>query len=298
MSAAPVPERTRQLVAVFDRIAPGYDHPSLRFFPFVADHLVQTVGIRPGAKVLDLATGTGAVALAAAQRVGPGGRVTAVDLSEAMLARQQARIARRGIDNVELQVMDAAAAEFRSGYFDFALCSFGLFMLEDMEAALRQWLRVLRPGGMLAFTSFAATAMQPLAERFFMRLRDFTGVDGQAQAQDTWLRLRERGRCLALLEAAGAQQAKVEQRQFGYHLAGAEDWWALLWNSGFRGLLEALDEPALAQFRREHLAEIAAVGDEQGLWLDVPVWIATAKRAAQDKTASASRSFAGTGGNP
>lgn len=280
MGADQVPERTRRLVAVFDRIAPGYDHPSLRFFSHVADHLVQAVGIRPGAEVLDLATGTGAVALAAAPRVRPGGRVTAVDLSESMLARQQAHIARRGIDNVDLHVMDAAAPEFRSGAFDFALCSFGLFMLPDMEAALRQWLRLLRPGGTLAFTSFAATAMHPLAERFFVRLRDLTAVDGLAQAHDTWLRLCEGEQCLALLEAVGARQPTVEQRQFGYHLAGAEDWWALVWNSGFRGLLDALDESALERFRREHLTEIAALADDRGLWLDVPVWVASATRGA------------------
>lgn len=273
------PDRTRCLVALFDRLASGYDHPALRFFPFVADYLVHTVHVSTGAKVLDLATGTGAVSLAAAQRVGPGGRIMAVDLSEAMLARQAERIERHGVDNVDLHVMDAAQPEFRGSYFHFALCSFALFMLPDMEAALRQWLRVLRPGGRLAFTTFATNAFQPLQDRFFARLQSFAAAeDLQLLAGTNWSRLNESEQCVRLLQAAGAEDIAVEARQFGYHLGGAEDWWAVLCNSGFRALLDLLDAPTLEDFRRAHLAEIAELAAEEGIWLDVPVLIATASR--------------------
>jgi ubiquinone/menaquinone biosynthesis C-methylase UbiE len=61
---------------LFDALAAGYDNPSTRFFPFCADRLVDLVDPRPGTRVLDVATGTGAVAVPLPQAVGPQGGVT------------------------------------------------------------------------------------------------------------------------------------------------------------------------------------------------------------------------------
>ncbi|MEK7696722.1 MAG: class I SAM-dependent methyltransferase, partial [Pseudomonadota bacterium] len=72
-----------QIARVFDLVAGDYDSPALRFFPFCADRLIARLRPTPGEKILDIATGTGAVALSLAQAVGPAGRVTGIDLAEA-----------------------------------------------------------------------------------------------------------------------------------------------------------------------------------------------------------------------
>ena len=88
---------------IFDTLAPVYDSPATRFFPFTADRLVSYVKPRPGTRVLDVATGTGAVAIPFAQAVRPGGgRVTAVDLSSGMLDRAEDNIRKMALDNVDL----------------------------------------------------------------------------------------------------------------------------------------------------------------------------------------------------
>ena len=98
--AAEPQQHKRNVTAVFDAIASGYDNAALRFFPFCADHIVTLLNPKSGLKFLDAATGTGAVALA--QAVRPGGRVIGIDLSETMLARAQHNIQKMALDNVDL----------------------------------------------------------------------------------------------------------------------------------------------------------------------------------------------------
>lgn len=124
-----------RLTAVFNQVATGYDSPALRFFPFAADRLILRLQPNAGEKVLDVATGTGAATLAAAQAVGTSGRVIAIDIADDMLTRLQSKIDKFGITNVDLHVMDAAALEFRRDYFHHVISGFGLFFLPDMGAA-------------------------------------------------------------------------------------------------------------------------------------------------------------------
>lgn len=69
--------------------------------------------------------------------------------------------------------MDAESLEFKNNYFDAVTCSFGLFFLPDMLAALKEWRRVTKPGGQLLFTSFAESAFQPLVGEFIDDLYEF-----------------------------------------------------------------------------------------------------------------------------
>lgn len=243
------------VAATFNLAAAGYDSPALRFFAFAADRLVARLQPGPGEKILDVAAGTGAVTLAAAQAVGPAGRVVAVDLAEAMLAQLARKIDKFGVGNVDLHVMDAAALEFRRDYFHHVVCSFGLFFLFDMPAALAGWVRVLRPGGRLLFTAFGPPAFEPMRSLLRARLAQ-AGVD-TASAVSAANRLTDPEICRTLSARTGLTEVGVETAQLGYHLRSVEDWWEIVWNSGFRGLLEKLPAPARAALRTAHLAELA-----------------------------------------
>ena len=93
-------EHKQRTTAVFDLVATGYDHPALRLFPFCADRLVDAIRPRPGQKILDIGTGTGAVATALAQSVLPSGRVQAIDLAENMIEQAVTNVGKRGLTNV------------------------------------------------------------------------------------------------------------------------------------------------------------------------------------------------------
>jgi len=265
-----------EVVAVFEQVAERYDNPSMRFFPFCADRLITHLHPRPGDKVLDVATGTGAVAIAAAQAIGPQGRVQAIDLSENMLQIAAANLRRAGLSNVDFHRMDAEAVEFKSRYFDCVTCSFGIFFLPDMQAGLTGWRQVLKPGGRVMFTSFTANAFQPLADMFRQLMQKF----GIVIPQENWMRLTTEEECLTLLEAAGFTNTECVVEQLGYHLNGPEDWWEIIYSSGFRGYLEKLDAEQQGRFRIEHLAEIQSLMTDKGLWLDVETLFSTGIRAA------------------
>jgi SAM-dependent methyltransferase len=101
----------------------------------------------PGEVVLDVACGTGVVAVAAARAVGPGGRVLGVDLADAMVNASRQRAQHLALGQVAFERMDAEQLQLPDADFDLALCALGLMYVPDPDTALRELHRVLRPGG-------------------------------------------------------------------------------------------------------------------------------------------------------
>jgi ubiquinone/menaquinone biosynthesis C-methylase UbiE len=130
----------------WDLAVDSYDHGWGRLLTPHAAVCVDRAGLRPGDRVLDAATGTGAAAFLAAERVGPGGEVVGADISEKMVARATERAAA----NTRFVRTDLESPTFDDASFDAALCAFGLMYAADPALALRQLARVLRPGGRLA----------------------------------------------------------------------------------------------------------------------------------------------------
>jgi SAM-dependent methyltransferase len=116
----------------------------------VGQRLVQLAGVRPGHRVLDVATGIGEPALTAARVVGPTGRVVGTDISSGMLELARERAAELGLENVQFLEMDAEALDLPEGSFDASLCRFGLMFLPDVDRALEGVRKVIVPGGRFA----------------------------------------------------------------------------------------------------------------------------------------------------
>ncbi len=261
---------------VFNLIAAGYDREALRFFPYAADRLIARLKPGRGAKILDIATGTGAVALAAAQAVGTTGRVIAIDFAEAMLEQAERKIRQFGIDNIDLHTMDAMHLDFRAAYFDSVVCSYGLFFLPDMPAALREWQRVLKPSGGLMFTSFGAAAFRPMIDLFMARFEGYCPGARPVAAS----KLNTAELCREVLVSAGLTDVEVAGEPLGYHLKGATDWWEVVYNSGLRGLLDQLPADARFTFQREHMQEVGRLVTDQGLWLNVETLFSFGRKPA------------------
>ena len=119
-----------------------------------AGRLVRFAGVRPGQSVLDVACGTGVVALTAQQA---GARVTALDLTPELIekARDNERTAgTAGTTGIDWHVGDAEAMPFEDASFEVVLSQMGHMFAPRPEAATRELLRVLKPGGTLAFTTW------------------------------------------------------------------------------------------------------------------------------------------------
>ncbi|MEX2254322.1 MAG: class I SAM-dependent methyltransferase [Acidimicrobiia bacterium] len=117
--------------------------------PFGA-RVLDVAGLAPGARVLDVGCGNGATTLAASARVAPGGQALGIDLSAPMLANARARAEGQGLGNVRFEVADAQTAEL-GGPFDSVISRFGVMFFDDPDAACRNLVGSLGPGGRLAF---------------------------------------------------------------------------------------------------------------------------------------------------
>lgn len=140
---------TRDVAALFDEIAPAYDRLTSVLSLWRDGRwraaAVDASGVQAGDATIDVAAGTGKLAAALADRVGPFGRVVAVDLSPVMVER--GRAATRDIVQIEFVVGDAAALAFEDEQFDAATIAFGLRVMPDRGAVLAELRRVVRPGG-------------------------------------------------------------------------------------------------------------------------------------------------------
>lgn len=267
MTETTVPDdQKRRVVEGFNALAATYD--TLRFVQVCAHRLVERAALAPGARVLDVATGTGWVALAAAHHVGPTGRVLGVDLAPELLERARQKAAATSLTQVEFRAGDAERLDLADRQFDVVLCASGLFFVPDMLAALREWHRVLTPGGQVAFSGFGLTLRQPLQDLWDARLRQYgvsvpTTTPGQ--------RLAAPETCRQLLQAAGFAQIEIQSEQLGYYLRTVEEWWAESWAGIYRLPVLQLAPAQQAQFQAEHLAEVQTLATAQGLWVDVPV---------------------------
>lgn len=134
-------------VRIWDKMADLYQREiDARFGP-VIEQLLAHADLQPKEIVLDLGTGTGSVAFAAAAQVGPAGRVTAVDISREMLAKAQAGAAERSLGNIEFEEGRGEAVPAPDESQDAVLASLSLMYIIDRAAAAREIARVLRPGG-------------------------------------------------------------------------------------------------------------------------------------------------------
>ena len=144
---------------MFDRIAPRYDllnHTlSMSIDRLWRRHVVRIVRrCRPG-RILDVATGTGDLAIEMARRI-PGVRVLGVDLSERMLEEARRKVAARGLDErVLLERGDAEHLAVAAASVDVATVAFGVRNFENLEAGLRELHRVLKPGGKVVILEFS-----------------------------------------------------------------------------------------------------------------------------------------------
>jgi SAM-dependent methyltransferase len=117
--------------------------------------MVEFAAVRPGIRLLDLATGTGAIARLAAER---GASVVGADASIGML-----EVARTRSPGLDLRLADACALPFAAGAFDVVTCGLALSHFAERERALAEVLRVLRPGGMLVASAWAKDSSFPTA---------------------------------------------------------------------------------------------------------------------------------------
>lgn len=252
--------------STFNTVAGGYDHPAMSFFPESAKHISSYLNLTGNEQVLDVATGTGCVALNIAKDV-PNGHVTGIDFSKGMLSRAMKKKTEWDVLNVTFAEMDMQKIDFPDQYFDIAVSAFSIFFVDDMKKQLTHIAKKIKDGGKIIITTFYDNAFSPLVVLFLDRLEKY-GIEPPTLA---WKRVATKEQCTSLFNDAGLGNAKSEQLECGYHLNDASDWWHIIWNGGFRGLVNQLATDELVRFKEEHLAEVQGLASDKGIWLEMSV---------------------------
>ncbi len=156
-----VEDKTRLVNGVFESVADKYDLMndlmSLGVHRLWKRHFIAISGIQPGQRVLDLAGGTGDIAALMSKQVGAHGRVVLSDINAAMLAVGRRRMEDRGlVGNIEYSLANAEQLPFADAEFDAVTIAFGLRNVTDQPAALKEMLRVLKPGGRAMILEFSS----------------------------------------------------------------------------------------------------------------------------------------------
>jgi demethylmenaquinone methyltransferase / 2-methoxy-6-polyprenyl-1,4-benzoquinol methylase len=163
-------EKTRLVEGVFERVADRYDVMndllSLGTHRLFKRMTVEMSGVRPGMRVLDLAGGTGDLSALFAGAVGDDGSVVLADINGDMMQVGRQRLLDRGLAEVSFCQTSAEALPFADRSFDCAAIGFGLRNFTDKEAALREILRVLVPGGVLLVLEFSKPESPLLASAY------------------------------------------------------------------------------------------------------------------------------------
>jgi ubiquinone/menaquinone biosynthesis C-methylase UbiE len=261
-------EYKQQIADLYSRRSQTYDDGD--WHPRIAHRLVEHARITRGQHVLDIGTGTGMVAIEAAQLVGSEGRVVGVDISNEMLEQARQKVEALGLSNIQFQLADAEALDFPENTFDVVLCSSAFIWMSDLNAALRLWHRLLKPGGLIGFHAFAETAFvggvvtQKVAEKY-----------GISYAMSKPTGTIEK--CHDLLAAAGFEAIEIKSEQDGGYISleQAKRMWAGSEHPApgqFPNPLSQLSSEQLEQAKAKFEAELEALVTEQGIWNDITIF--------------------------
>jgi len=174
-------------------------------------HLVDRARLEPGDRVLDLGSGTGYPAIPAAQRVGPKGHVTGIDLAEEMLEVARRKAEKLGLKQITFRQSDVASLSFEADRFDAVTSRFCLMFLPHLDQTLREVHRVLKPGGAVAAAVWAAREKNPYITIPMGVLREFIEIPPVDPTVPGIFYLERPGDLLGRMKAAGFTELREEE---------------------------------------------------------------------------------------
>lgn len=189
--------------------------------------LLDSLELKDGDHVLDVATGTGEPGLSAAVRVGTGD-VVAVDVAEDMLRIAAENARRRGIENFTVRVTDENALPFDDDTFDAVECRFGVMYFADPSAGVQELQRVLKPGRRLAMSAWTEAAKNPWASTAGAMVSEMLSLPAPPPDSPGVFRHGASGTLAALFRDAGIRDLEEEELTGSVIFDSPEHYWTFI----------------------------------------------------------------------
>jgi len=240
---------------VWEKMADGWD--SNRNYMWesskpVGEWLVEKLEPARGHNVLELAAGIGDTGFIAANLVGNEGKLLSTDFAPSMVRGARRRAAELGIDNAEFRVMDAERMDLDSDRFDGVLCRWGLMLMADPAAALRESHRVLKSGGRICFSVFSTAEKNPWAALPARALIEKGLMEAPKSGSPGILSLADRERVRQLVCDAGFDEPVIEEVPITWRHADFDRYWEFITQvaGAIAAILEALPPEGLEVARK------------------------------------------------
>ncbi len=282
-----IEKRKQRLSGIFDGASTTYDHVGPRFFSHFGRRLVKIAQIPSGSKVLDAATGRGALLFPATESVGTQGTVIGIDLSEMMVQETRKELVRKQIaPNVEVRQMDAEHLQFPDESFDFVLCGFAIFFFPQLDQAMAEFRRVLKPNGHICVSTFDKLFYKERSwfdEIVEIHLPSEPGATQKPESNseskpvfDTPEGLRE------IINSAGFDNIQIFSETAEFVYATEEEFWSAQWSHGARRTLEKIEQETgtdgLQKFKLDVIKKVSEIKQTDGLHQLVSVHVCLATK--------------------
>ena len=267
----------------WNRVAAGWDKWDSYFsrnMTFINHRLVADARLQPGLRVLDLGSGTGYPALLAGDVVGSEGSVVGIDLAESMLAVATRKAKALGMQHVTFRTGDVTTLPFDAGSFDAVISRFCLMFLPEIPKALKEILRVLKPGGYVAAAVWSAPEKNPFIRIPMDVIKTITPLPPPDPEAPGIFRLAKPGDLAGMMERAGLALLSDNEFTAEVTYATAEEFFRSMMDiaAPIQNLFATLTPEQKTEAEQGIVKAVKEYRRQQGVALPIAVRIVSARK--------------------
>ena len=272
-------QQNKEVISQWSESAPYWEkHREIicEMFAPVTQALLEDAEIATRRAVLDVATGIGEPALTIAGLIGPEGKVVGVDAVPKMVEAARRESQRRGLHNISFEVAFAESLPFPANNFDAVVSRFGIMFFPSPVDSIREWLRVLKPGGRIALAVWHFAERNPFHYVVSHLVDRYVAPTPLAPESPDAFRFADEGKLQAVLSEAGVAATPERLLQFSIRASiSIEDFWTLRceMSEKLRARIATLSKQKMTDLRSEVLEAVSAYSSDREIVFPAEVLI-------------------------